>query len=313
MKNLFTFLVLFTLFTGCNTAQVAQGTKTIEKDIKSNLPTENALLWKINGNGLENPSYLYGTIHLIPKKDFFLTPSTKEAFKAAERVAFEINMEEMNDMTMIFSLMGKIMMEDGKRLSDLLTDEEYKLVDKTFSEKGMPLMMLERIKPMFLTVFASDDASLENGGMDENTMSYEMEFMNMANSAEMEMAGLETIDFQLSMFDSIPYEAQAKMLVETLKSPDDGSDQFDEMVNMYKSQNINAMQKMIEGDSEGVGDYEELLLTNRNKNWIPLIDKMAKEKTTFFAVGAGHLGGENGVVSLLREAGFILTAIEPVK
>ena len=313
MKNLLTFLVLFILCSGCNVAQEAASSPT--NKVNPNIPTENALLWEITGNGLTSPSYLYGTIHLINKDDFFMTDATKKAFKASEKITFEINMEEMNDMSVIFGLMGKIMMDDNKKLSDLLTVEEYKAVEKAFSEKGMPLTMLERIKPMFLTVFASDDVDLEGGGMmggGGNTMSYEMEFMQMANSVEKEMGGLETIDFQISMFDSIPYEAQAKMLVQSLTAEDTGKDEFAEMINMYKNQDISAMQQMINGDTEGIGEYEDMLLTNRNKNWIPLMAEMCKEKPTFFAVGAGHLGGAQGVIALMREAGYKMKAIEPV-
>ena len=135
-------------------------------------------------------------------------------------------------------------------------------------------------------------------------VSYEMEFMEMAKPKKKEMAGLETIEYQMSIFDSIPYKAQAQMLVESIQAGDAGSDELDEMVKLYKDQDLAGMQKMFKSEEGGIGEYEDVMLTNRNRNWIPIMGKMMTEKITFFAVGAGHLGGETGVINLLRKEGY---------
>ena len=237
-----------------------------------------------------------------------MTDATKSAFAECDRVTFEINMEDMNDMTVLFSLLGNLMMEGGKSLKDLISEEDYKLVKKHFDELGMPLMLFERMKPMFLTTFA--DADLAKGGMGSgDIVSYEMEFMEMAKADVKEVGGLETIEFQMSIFDSIPYEAQAQMLVEGIKAEKDTTQEegeFDKMVEMYKQQDIDAMQAMFDSEEadEGIGQYEQILLINRNTNWIPIMAKMMAEKQTFFAVGAGHLGGKKGVIRLLKEQGY---------
>jgi uncharacterized protein YbaP (TraB family) len=109
----------------------------------------------------------------------------------------------------------------------------------------------------------------------------------------------------MSIFDSIPYKAQAEMLVKTIKDKSSGNDEFKTMVDMYKAQDIEAMSKMLgSGEQSDLAQYENMLIVKRNKNWIPIMSKMMKEKQTFFAVGAGHLGGELGVVNLLRQAGY---------
>ena len=226
------FLVAF-LFS-CNSTQ-----KTVAQTQEPTLEAkQNALLWKVTGKELKQPSYVFGTIHMIGAEDYFLTQAMKDAFAESDRVVFEINMEEMNDFSVLFKLMGKITMDDGKTLKDLLTDEDYKLVESHFKKMGLPLMFLEKIKPLFLSTFASGD--IAPGDMQSGKLkSYEMEFMEMAEKSKKEMAGLETIEFQLSMFDSIPYKAQADMLVEAIKSSDEGGDdQFQQMVDMYKKQDI---------------------------------------------------------------------------
>ncbi|MEO1515673.1 MAG: TraB/GumN family protein [Bacteroidota bacterium] len=277
---------------------------------KADPQVENSLLWRISGKELESPSYLYGTIHMIGKDDFFLTDATKTAFTEASRIVFEINMEEMSDMSVAFSMLGKIMMSNGTTLKDLLSEEDYKLVENRFQEMGLPLAFLGKIKPMFLATFASGDMS-NGGGLNNGSMvSYEMEFTTLAQEAKKEIDGLETIEFQLSMFDSIPYKVQANMLVDAIKNGDGDNNEFKKMVDLYKKQDLSGMQDMFSTEEGGLGSYEDLLLVGRNRNWIPIMAKMMTEKTTFFAVGAGHLGGKEGVVALLREEGYTL---EPLK
>ena len=266
-----------------------------------------ALLWQITGDSI-NTSYLFGTIHLIPEEDYFLPVSTEEAFEQSDRVVFEIDMNEMTDMSAQMGMLMKAMMTDGQRLRDLISAEDYELVKAHFDEMGLPLVMLERIKPMFLSVFASGDMSMDDLTSGASK-SYEMEFFELANALEKEVAGLETMEFQISVFDSIPYDAQAEMLVESIRSQDDGSEQFQEMIDTYKSQDIEKLYGMLTSEEEDLGGYEELLVTGRNKKWIGVMSPMMKEGSVFFAVGAGHLGGYNGVVRLLQRAGYEVTPV----
>lgn len=274
---------------------------------QTSAPLEKSLLWEIEGNGLKKPSYLYGTIHMIGKDDFFLTDETRAAFDKTEQVVFEIDMEEMNNMFVQFSLLMDLFMEDGQTLRGLVSQEDYDLVKAHFEEIGLPLMLLERIKPLFLSVFASGDISQEGFASGE-VVSYEMEFMEMAQAAKKDISGLETIEFQMSIFDSIPYKDQAAMLVESIKAEggESGGMDFKALVEVYKSQDLEAMQQTIEEEGASVSSYENILLSGRNANWIPIMAKKMQKKSCFFAVGAAHLGGPNGVIALLRKEGYSL-------
>ncbi|MBK7409437.1 MAG: TraB/GumN family protein [Saprospirales bacterium] len=268
-------------------------------------PLEKSLLWEISGNGLKTPSYLYGTIHMIGKEDFFLTDETVASFDKAEQVVFEIDMEKMSNVMVQFSLLMDLFMEDGQTLKGLLSPEDYKLVQTHFDGMGLPMMLLERIKPLFLSVFASGDIDQEGFSSGE-VVSYEMEFMEMAQKQDKKIDGLETIEFQMSLFDSIPYRAQAEMLVESIRAEadqDSGKD-FQSLVEIYKSQDLEAMQGAVDNSDAMTTNYETMLLSNRNSNWVPVMAKMMPKKSCFFAVGAAHLGGAEGVISLLRKEGY---------
>jgi len=207
-------------------------------------------------------------------------------------------------------LMQKAYMDDNLTLKDLLDEAEYKIVQDHFEKLGLPLFFLERIKPMFLTVFASGDINpgdLQSGAV----MSYEMEFAEIAENSNKPVGGLETIEYQISIFDSIPYEDQADMLIETIKAGDTGDDQFEALVQLYKDQDIAGLYSEMKAD-DSIDEYEDVLLVQRNKNWIPVMAENMVEKRTFFAVGAGHLGGPMGVINLLRETGYTVTAVNPI-
>lgn len=269
---------------------------------------DNALLWKVEGNGLTQPSYVYGTIHIIGKEDFFLPEGTLGAIEASNKMVFEIDMSEMTDISKQMGLLKDVFMKDNLSLKDLLSDEEYTMVKDHFQKMGLPIFMFERMKPMFLTVFAGEGMDI-NGLQTGSMKSYEMEFYEMAQQSNKGVGGLETMEYQMSMFDSIPYQVQADMLIETIKSSDEGSDQFKMMIDLYKSQDINSMVSMISEEESGMQGFETLLVDQRNMNWIPLMKDLMTEGPVFFAVGAGHLAGKNGVIPLLMKEGYTLTPL----
>ncbi len=304
LKHLFPFLVLSivaTLFLiSCKGPKaVAQGSDVLS----------DALLWKIEHKDLTAPSYLFGTIHMIPQDDYFEPFGFDEAFKSCKKVVFEIDLDEMNDMGALMGLMSGLMMNDGVTIQDLLSPEEYKEVAAYFEDMGLPMILMGSIKPMFLSMLAEinmDPSALQS----DDIVSYEMDLYEKANAASMDVGGLETMAYQMSLFDSIPYKDQALMLLDAVRSTDLESDMFEETVALYKQQKIEAMVAMV-GDAEQseLGGFEDLLLNNRNHNWIPIMIKQMAKRPVFFAVGAGHLAGENGVIKLLRKEGYTLSPV----
>jgi len=317
MKKIFQLIIVLFFSVAAFGQEGVEMNKAVKDTIVKSTyqPPVNSLLWAISGKDLKDTSYLYGTIHLIGKEDFFLTEETKKAFDASEKIVFEINLENMNDMMSQFGLLMKAFMGGGKTLKDLLAEEDYKEVKAHFADKGITDFlwnMMERIKPMFLTMFASTDLTGNNPMVSGEMKSYEMELMAKAKLQKKPMDGLETAEYQMSMFDSIPYDAQAQMLLQSIRVGVDSTanDELDQMVQLYKNQDINGMISMFNEDEEGIGKYEDFLLINRNKNWIPVMGEMMVQKPTFFGVGAGHLAGEFGVINLLKEQGYTLTPLK---
>jgi uncharacterized protein YbaP (TraB family) len=266
----------------------------------------NSLLWKIEGRGINYPSYLFGTIHLIRSEDYFFLPHFENAFNKCEAVAFEVDMSLLEDMGKMMALIPKIMMKDDISLRDLVSDDEYQEVKEFFRNMGLPLLLLERIMPMFLTAFTYMDLgtnSFESGDF----KSYEMEINKMASNKGFPVYGLETVEYQISMMDSIPYKDQAMMLVKSIRESEMSDSALDPLIQLYREQDIEGLYNAIKSDE--ISEYEDFLLVGRNKNWIPIMTEMMNEKPVFFAVGAGHLGGEFGVLQLLRNEGYRITPV----
>lgn len=262
---------------------------------------EKSTLWKIEGNGLEKASYLFGTIHITC--DATIEEDVKKALNETTQVVLEIDMDDPSIQTKI---MQGMYMKDEITLKSLVSKADYASIDSLFiNNMGMSVKMLENVKPFFLT------AMLYPKLLDCSMQSFETELMRIAKEQDEEVNGLETIEDQLRVFDEIPYKAQAKDLVRSAKDNlayDKKS--FTKMLKVYKEEDINAMIDMMNDENfTSVAEHQDKLLDNRNKNWIPKISEYAKEQPTFFGVGAGHLAGENGVIKLLRNAGYTVTAV----
>ena len=263
------------------------------------------LLWKISGNGLKKPSYLFGTMHVLCADDAQISDTLKAIISRADEVYFEINLSDMSAMMGALKFMS---MNDGKKLSDLLSPGDYEKV-KVFYNKSNPLLpfgMLERFKPMLIS------SLLEEQGMGCKTMDgMEMVIMKQLHSGRNQpVKGLETIEFQAGLFDSIPYTDQAKDLVNYVDSADQYKKMTQDLASVYKEQDLDKIDELSRKDDATMTSHMDLLLYGRNRNWAAKLNALLKEKSLLIAVGAAHLPGDQGVISLLRKQGYTVSPIK---
>jgi uncharacterized protein YbaP (TraB family) len=263
-------------------------------------PKQKTLLWQISGKAISQPSYLFGTFHLLCSKDFTVPDTIQHLMSVTQQLYLEL---DIDDPKLNAAMMKGIRMKDNKTLKEFIAAKDYDSVAKIFKDKtGMPLSMVQNYKPFMLS------SMLYPSILDCPTVSVEMELAKIAKQNNYETFGLETVEDQLAVFDKIPYENQAKTFVDMLYNFNKSKAELNNMLLLYKSQNIKKLYKSINSDSN-YGNFETELLKTRNQNWIPVIEKQATTKPTFFAVGAGHLGGKFGVINLLRKQGYTVTPI----
>ena len=294
MKHLIIVVIVLFLFAGCK----AQTQTNLIKN-----KNDNTLLWRVSGNGIKDPSYLFGTFHLLCKEDIHFSEQLKKAIKRSNTIYMEM---DMDDPATMLSGMLYMNMKDGKKLEDLYSPEEYERLENYFSDTlNMPLMLLQKAKPYFLV------ALLYPRMMNcETPAGVEEELMKIAKESKKEIKGLETMQFQASVFDSIPYEWQAKELLKSIDSFSVYKDEFDKMLALYKNQQLDSMESMIDKSEFGADRYGDLLLTDRNKNWVKQLKTIMKNESVFVAVGAGHLLGDTGLINLLKKTGY---KVEPLQ
>ena len=259
-----------------------------------------SLLWEVTGNNLTRPSYLFGTFHLICKEDFTITPGLTNAIRRCEQFYGEIDLSTpgwQQEMT-------SQMVMKGNTIETLMGSADYQKAGVSFKQiTGMELQLFNTFKPFMgmsmITMFTIPCS---------NKIQPETEFIKIAQEQKIPVRGLETVSDQMAAIDAQPLSIQISSLKQALFNFDSVKIAMKEMIDIYKINDSDSLYRFIRNN---LGDdvSENALIAERNKKWIPVITKAIMDKPGFFAFGAAHLGGETGVVELLRKLGYTLTPI----
>ncbi len=264
----------------------------------------NSLCWKVTGPGINNPSYVFGTIHLIPKKDFFLSKPAEEAFKSCKTLALEVDLNMSKETKKEVGMAA--ILPDNKTIFDYCTTAEAELIQSFLRDSvkmsGLKIKLYSRLKPFYLQSLVLKEQL-------KATRSYEETFAKMAKKKKMNQVGLEDITLQMKILDTVSIASQIKEMLQSINKGAAGIRTFNEMIVVYKEQNIEKLHHMTISEEGNFEQFEDVFLNHRNERWIPEIEKLVKQQPTFIAVGAAHLGGEKGVLNLLRQKGY---SVEPI-
>lgn len=292
------------LLVSCGDAKSQKEEEKKTKESQDKLDDDGqTLLWKISGNGLEQPSYLYGTMHMIPKEHFVMGTQMQEKLKSSDALVMEIG----DIMSQGLKMMSLMKLDTG-HVSDFFTPAQYdSILVWAEQEMGMKKEMFETqfgsMKPFMIMQLMTQ---MQFG---DDTKSYELEFMKMAKEEDLEMLGLETIEQQVGFFDEIPKEDMADMIMMSIRDTSKTDQMTEDMTRLYHDQKTDSLLTFMLKSNPEMMKFEDLLLNNRNKDWIPKIEEIIKDKQAFIAVGAAHLLGDKGVIELLKKEGYELTPL----
>lgn len=256
---------------------------------------EKSLLWEISGNGLSKSSYLYGTIHMICANDYFLSDKTKKAFEATDNLVLEVNLADPKEISSAQQFIyGK------EPLSKTLSPQQLNDLDVLLQKRtGMTVKQVDKFSIMAVMSLIT----MKSFGCADIKV-YEMEFIEMAKSSSKSIAGFETLQAQNDFLNSAYTDAE---VITMLQGSND--DDAKKLVQNYIQENLPEIYKGLIASKAMNEKTRKVLLDVRNENWIVKMPNIMKEKSTFFAVGAGHLLGEQGVINLLRKKGY---TVKPV-
>jgi uncharacterized protein YbaP (TraB family) len=258
------------------------------------------LLYKIEGNNLQKPSYIYGTIHIMPKKDFVISDSIKSALKSCRELAMEVDLNM--DLKTQLEILELTMLPEGKTIADITTKENSERIRHfcldSLNWKETKYIKTSRFQPFFFS-------SLITQELIGKSKSFETEFKKLAKKNKMSISGLETIQFQVKLLSEVSNEEQIKMLLLGLTTD---NSEFNKLLETYLKKDINQLVTLMNADLSP--EFYSDLIVKRNQKWIPIITELIQKNPTFIAVGAAHLPGNDGVLNLLKEAGYTITPID---
>ena len=275
------------------------------------------LLWRIGKEGVA-PSYLFGTMHMSDPRVVALTPEAERAFDAASTVVIETT-EVLDPAKMMAAMLAQpelTMFTDGTTLFSLLDEQDRAAVETALRERGIPPASVARMKPwMISSMLALPACELARKAAGAPVLDAELAQRAQADGKRLE--GLETIADQLGAMASLPMDFHMRGLVETLALGDTVDDVIETMIAIYREGEPGLFWPFLRtvtpdsmDDSDGgYAAFEETMITARNRTMVERAAPLIDEGGAFIAVGAMHLPGREGVVALLREAGYAVEAV----
>lgn len=281
------------------------------------------LLYKISGKDLQKPSYVIGTHHLANVGFVEKITGVKDALTETEQVYGEVVWDHMMNPDSLKVLQKAMMLPDGQTLKTLLTDEQYKKLDGFLTKYmgvGLKSPQVEAqmgsMSPAALTSQLQVLLFLQNHmGEFDPSSTFDQYFQAQAKKNNEPVGGLETLSFQIGvLYQSTSPKRQAEQLMCLIDNEQFYMKMLDNMTDAFYKQNLDGLKKVMDeklaSSCDSTPEEEAALIDNRNADWAAKMPAIMSDKPTFFAVGAGHLPGEKGLLRLLTDAGYTVEAVQ---
>lgn len=261
---------------------------------------EKSLLWKVSGNDLAEPSFVFGTMHILCEADFKFPEKLQSALDEVDVLVLEL---DPTDPDLAAEMQQLALNPDMQNIYKDIDEADYALLNGVLlSAYGAGLEQMGILKPMVISTMITMAVLFPC----ESKVSIDGVLAQKAKEAAMEIHSLETAAFQMALFDQVPMEVQIEDMLNTLS--DEGKEEFEVLKRAYLTEDVAAMDAAM-ADSDMMKAYGPVLLSKRNQAWMEVLPDLFQKQSNLVAVGAGHLTGEDGLLELLKDAGY---KVEPV-
>ncbi|MGL5275797.1 hypothetical protein SAMN04488018_110118 [Myroides marinus] len=257
---------------------------------------DKSLLWEITGNGLHKPSYIVGTIHIMCKDDFVLTPKVQRVIDRVDNLTLEVNFTDPKEIVEI----QKSMNNQVSLTRNLDEDNRKELVELLINEYGLSNSEVDSISSLGLMNL------MTNKELQCEVVSYDVELIMLGMKKGKNFGGLEHGKEQLELFNKA---FSVKEIVRQLKLKDESTDNLTSIIEAFKNEDMNKLYELGTDPQFMPMEVKSIMLDNRNKMWVEKMGRIMLIESTLFAVGSAHLGGEVGVIELLRKKGYDVTPV----
>lgn len=263
-------------------------------------------LWVVKD--ADSTLYLFGSIHVLRPTTGWASPRVTQAFDSASDIWFEIS--NPDDQAAIIPLIQQHGLSPQTPLSSRLTPEEVTELDEAAKAIGASAAQMDIMKP-WLAALSLSVAPLVKAGYDPKS-GVEMALKARAEAAGKPIHGFETLDKQIGMLANLPDDTQLAFLRETLKNYDEATTVLDAMVSAWAQGDVATLDRVaVQEMKSDSPELYKVLLVERNTDWANQIQTMLQGSgTSFIAVGAAHLAGEDSVQAILKSRGVTVEAVQ---
>ncbi|MDB6119384.1 MAG: putative exported protein [Verrucomicrobiaceae bacterium] len=264
-------------------------------------------VWKVES--ATTHMYLCGTIHLLRESDYPLPGSYEVAYRDSKKLVFELPPGSQHDPQLAVRMRQAGSYPEGSDLPSKIRPETWDALADWCTKNGAGIGAFKPFRPWLaaLTIAATEYAAVgaaPDRGVDSV---FEERMVKDGKTGE----GLETVDLQIGLFSKLTPKQQEQLLEQTLAEVKSLPDQFERMITAWRTGNVDDLNKMMFEEAKNYPDLMEIFLNKRNASWISKLQGyLSKNEPAMVLVGAGHLGGEGGVIALLKAKGY---KVEKVK
>lgn len=258
-------------------------------------------LWKVSSE--KGTMYIQGSAHILKAENYPLAPEIEQAYSNAAALVLEVDMGEMMSPRTQQLILGKAMLKQPDTLRTLLSTETYSQLETAAADAGISLAALQQFKPWFATMTLTV-VKMKKMGLDEN-LGLDRHFYTRAQQDGKNVIGLESIDFQIDLFNQLADENPDEFVSRALSEIDQMENELNRLLSAWETGDIQTLEGIINRCFLDYPKQYKTFITDRNKAWVRQLTRMLNSgETHMVVVGAGHLPGDEGVINLLKKQGF---------
>jgi uncharacterized protein YbaP (TraB family) len=258
-------------------------------------------VWAIHGD--HNTVYLAGSVHLLKANDSKLPPAFDRAYSGSKAIVMELAIDKVDPMQTATWMMEHGMLKEGTTLRSILGEDRYRRVSAEAERLGVPTEVADMLQPWALGLQLIELQYVQLGF--DPQQGVEQQLQHRAQADGKPISGLETMDEQLGVLQGMSYPDQARFLDMIVTEMHDVEGETQSVVTAWRSGDSAKLAALLSDEYKSFPALYRLLVTERNKHWIPQIEKLLHGNQDYFVVvGALHLVGDGGLLELMRRDGF---------
>jgi len=263
-------------------------------------------VWKVSSGN--HDVYIGGTCHILRPSDFPLPDEFAQAYEQADRLVFEIDPSQLQSPAFSQQLMAASRFENGKTLKDVLSNEAYRALEKQAAASGLPMAILDPIKPGMAVTMLMMTELMKIGVTQEGVDLY---YAKQAHQDQKPIDSLETVDFQIDLLTSLGEGMESELVLYSLKDLEQIESVFDQLITAWQQGDLESIQTLFVDDMAHYPAIYDAMLKDRNQRWIPQIESMLEDdETEYVLVGLAHIAGPDGILQLLESAGYQIEQVQ---